>query len=142
MIITDPLVAFLFLLLLFVVFYLAARMAIADSSKRTSFVCNATNDGGILRFELACLGPVVPFDVAIRWADDPKGEPIARAPFVSPLLPFSWQIAGDAPATASSDTSIRKAAPRWLAVEWRGMPDAWDRRVDRVAVLQAGGIPR
>jgi hypothetical protein len=116
--ITFLLYLFISLAITWLIIYTAVRAAVGHALDRMKprFVAEATATPDGVRFVVSNVGSAPAVDVAVRWTEQPSGEPIVRTAFVGVSARFEWELAvAQVPGTAGS--------VRGLRLQWSGGPD-------------------
>lgn len=127
---------------LFALMYSAARLAVVDAANVPKFSCLPEQDGDATRFTLLNTGTGSAFDVAVRPARDPRGEPLVRIALFGPAMTATWTSSRSVPASSApqpGDPPATDQVVEWLTVEWRLEPSG-SRRWTRIPVRIPRGI--
>ena len=109
---------FISLAITWLIIYTAVRAAVGHALDRTKprLVAEATATPDGVRFVVSNVGSAPAVDVAVRWTEQPYGEPIARTAFVGVNARFEWTLpVAQVPSGAGSIRGLR--------IQWSGGPD-------------------
>ena len=109
---------FISLAITWLIIYTAVRAGVGHALDRTKprFVAEATATPDGVQFAVSNVGSAPAVDVAVRWTDQPYGEPIARSAFVGVNAKFEWTLpVAQAPGGPGSIRGLR--------LQWSGGPD-------------------